>query len=157
MFFFLRIRLPRGSTRTDTRYPCRTLFLSLAGSRQQGGRRPEPRRARGLQRDRGRQQAPGVGIADPRGVLETVDRQREVRLVVPDRRQLETEVGRGYAPNGSSRGLAPTCGRRGASATMRGPVRAASAPWHDSTRRRSPPTSSTLAKAAAPLPIGRAH
>src|SRR3546814_1729028 len=110
MFFFLRIRLPRGSTRTDTRYPCRTLFLSLAGSRQQGGRRPEPRRARGLPRDRGRQQAPGVGIADPRGVCETVDRQREVRLVVPDRRPLETEVGR-TAPRTSrvavGRGFAP--------------------------------------------------
>src|SRR3546814_6946876 len=77
------IRLPPRSTRTDTLFPYTTLFRS-----------------------------PGVGIADPRGVCETVDRQREVRLVVPDRRQLETEVGRtaprtsrvavgrGYAPDG---------------------------------------------------------
>src|SRR3546814_14609328 len=59
------IRRPPRSTRTDTLFPYTTLF-----------------------------RAPGVGIADPRGVCETVDRQREVRLVVPDRRQLETEVGR---------------------------------------------------------------
>src|SRR3546814_10213476 len=40
-------------------------------------------------------------MAGPGVCREGVDRRREVGLVVPVRRQLETEVGRGYAPDGS--------------------------------------------------------
>src|SRR3546814_18287440 len=50
--FFLMIRRPPRSTRTDTLFPYTTLFRSATGARRQGEPCPSPRPARPLRHTR---------------------------------------------------------------------------------------------------------
>src|SRR3546814_7877053 len=78
VFFFLRIRRPPRSTRTDTLFPYTTLFRSRRGreeGRPRGGRGPGRRRRGGHPRRRGRGQL-GDGLRRPQRKLPGLRAQR---------------------------------------------------------------------------------
>src|SRR3546814_20550405 len=104
MFFFLMIRRPPRSTRTDTLFPYTTLFRSALGGVDQAGNDADQRRLAGAVRP---QQCEEFAAAD----LET-DAAQGFKLSVPLADTADRQgAGRGV---GSGRG----CGRHGQSPFM---------------------------------------